>query len=151
MNYEALAWLLLSACNPNEHQLLMLLQDFRGRYPTTEQEYRTLTQSLRRMGHILEKSPTTSHNNCEGATAEGTNPQLTLLQEDGENRNPHNKQHNGTHQGILVGANPNGPLTRGNNPLTQNGVDNQLTHNGKRHFPWMTPTWNLTVLLTPKL
>jgi hypothetical protein len=57
MNYEALTWLLLSACNPNEHQLLMLLQDFRGRYPTTEQEYRTLTQSLRRMGHILENSP----------------------------------------------------------------------------------------------
>jgi hypothetical protein len=57
MNYEALTWLLLSACNPNEHQLLMLLQDFRGRYPTTEQEYRTLTQSLRRMGQILENSP----------------------------------------------------------------------------------------------
>ena len=57
MNYEGLSWLLLRACQPNDQQLLMLLQEFQGRYPNTEAQFRTMTNNLRRMGHILENSP----------------------------------------------------------------------------------------------
>jgi hypothetical protein len=55
--YESLSWILLRACQPNDQQLLMLLQNFGGRYPNTELEFRQLEGSLRRMGHILENSP----------------------------------------------------------------------------------------------
>ena len=57
MNYEGLSWLLLRACQPNDQQLLMLLQEFQGRYPNTEAQFRIMTNTLRRMGHILENSP----------------------------------------------------------------------------------------------
>ena len=57
MSVEGLSWLLLRACQPNDQQLLMLLQDFRGRYPANEAELRQLYTSLRRMGHILEDNP----------------------------------------------------------------------------------------------
>ena len=55
--YESLSWILLRACQPNDQQLLMLLQGFGGRYPNNEAEFRQLERSLRRMGHILENSP----------------------------------------------------------------------------------------------
>jgi hypothetical protein len=56
MNPEGLTWLLLRACQPNDHQLLILLQPLGGRYPTTEAELRGLYTALRRMGHVLEGS-----------------------------------------------------------------------------------------------
>jgi hypothetical protein len=56
MSIEGLSWLLLRACHVNDQQLLQLLADFRGRFPTNEVEMRTLYTSLRRMGHILERS-----------------------------------------------------------------------------------------------
>jgi len=56
MSIEGLSWLLLRACHVNDQQLLQLLADFRGRFPTNEVEMRTLQTSLRRMGHILERS-----------------------------------------------------------------------------------------------
>ena len=54
---EGISWILLRACQPDDQQLLMLLQDFRGRYPANEAEYRLLVSALRRMGHILENNP----------------------------------------------------------------------------------------------
>ena len=56
INHEGLSWIILKACQPNDHQLLMLLQEFQGRYPANDAEFRRLYTSLRRMGHILENN-----------------------------------------------------------------------------------------------
>lgn len=57
MNWEGTAWLIIKAVGCSHQQLLTLLQPFNNTMPRTEQEYAQLCTSLRRMGHVLERSP----------------------------------------------------------------------------------------------
>merc|ERR1712085_5446 len=57
INWEGTAWLLVKAVGCSQQQLLTLLQPFNNTMPRTEVEYGQLTTSLRRMGHVLERSP----------------------------------------------------------------------------------------------
>ena len=57
INWEGTSWLLVKAVGCSQQQLLTLLQPFNSTMPRTEVEYGQLTTSLRRMGHVLERSP----------------------------------------------------------------------------------------------
>ena len=57
ISVQGLAWLLLRACGVNDNQLLTLLQPFQGLFPATPDQYQQLCTGLRRMGHIIERSP----------------------------------------------------------------------------------------------
>lgn len=57
MSVQGLSWILLRACQVNDTQLLTLLQPFGGLFPADAGQYATLTMHLRRMGHIIERSP----------------------------------------------------------------------------------------------
>ena len=56
MSWQGYAWILLGACGANDNQFLQLLMPFQGRLLATEQEFGALQLSLRRMGHIAERS-----------------------------------------------------------------------------------------------
>ena len=57
ISIQGLTWILLRACSVNDSQLMTLLQPFGGLFPATAEQYRTLCTLLRRMGHIIERSP----------------------------------------------------------------------------------------------
>ena len=57
LSFQGLAWILLRACQVNDMQLMQLLQPFGGLFPSNQAEYAQLTTLLRRMGHIIERSP----------------------------------------------------------------------------------------------
>ena len=57
ISIQGLAWILLRACSVNDTQLITLLQPFNGLFPSTQDQYNQLCVGLRRMGHIIERSP----------------------------------------------------------------------------------------------
>ena len=57
MSMQGLAWILLRACAVNDTQLMTLLQPFGGLFPADAAQYQQLCTLLRRMGHIIERSP----------------------------------------------------------------------------------------------
>ena len=57
MTTEGCALQLLRACGVTTQQFFYLLQPFGNRLPTTEQEFGQMQGNLRRMGHILERTP----------------------------------------------------------------------------------------------
>ena len=67
MSIEGLSLHILRCCNVNSQQLIQFLQPFAGRLLTNEVQFRELTSSLRRVGHILEHTPSniaqSLHNN----------------------------------------------------------------------------------------
>ena len=58
MSWEMYAWLLLRANGMNQTQLLNILQPMQGRFPSTEQEFKNMELTLRRVGCVLENAPT---------------------------------------------------------------------------------------------
>ena len=54
---EVCAIQLLRACNVTPQQIVQFLQPFQGRLPTTEAEFSVLQGHMRRVGHIMERSP----------------------------------------------------------------------------------------------
>ena len=52
-----LAWLLIRAVGVSDSQLIQLLQPFGGALPAGEQQFSELTNSIRRMGRIIEQAP----------------------------------------------------------------------------------------------
>ena len=57
MSVEGCALQLLRACHIQPQHLLVLLQPFGGKLPTTDQEINNFTTQLRRFGHISEGAP----------------------------------------------------------------------------------------------
>ncbi|CAE8619736.1 unnamed protein product [Polarella glacialis] len=57
LSVQGLTWILLRACQVNDTQLTQLLAPMQGLFPGTEAEYSQLRIILRRMGHIIERSP----------------------------------------------------------------------------------------------
>ena len=57
INWEGTACMLVKAVGCSHQQLLTLLQPFSNTMPRTDIEYGQLVTSLRRMGHVLERSP----------------------------------------------------------------------------------------------
>ena len=57
MSVQGLAWILLRACQVNDQQLMTVLQPTTGLFPSNLGEYATMCTHLRRMGHIIERSP----------------------------------------------------------------------------------------------
>ena len=57
MTCQGYSLILLRACGVTDQQLLTLLQPFGGQQPANLQQYTQLKDSLRRMGHILERTP----------------------------------------------------------------------------------------------
>ena len=57
MSIEGSALQLMRACHVSPPQMLNLLQPFNHQLPHTEEEFRQLQQTMRRIGHILERSP----------------------------------------------------------------------------------------------
>ena len=57
MNTEAVAMTFLRAVGITDEQLLQILAPLSGRFPNTDAELRQMIAYIRRMGHILERSP----------------------------------------------------------------------------------------------
>ena len=57
MSIEGLSLQILRTRSVNSQQLFQCLQSFNGRLPTNEVQFRELTSSLRRVGHILGHTP----------------------------------------------------------------------------------------------
>ncbi|CAE8605145.1 unnamed protein product [Polarella glacialis] len=57
LSVQGLTWILLRACQVNDTQLMQLLAPMQGLFPGTEAEYSQLRTVLRRMGHIIERTP----------------------------------------------------------------------------------------------
>ena len=57
MPVQALTWLLLRACQVSVNQMVTLLQQLAGLYPSSQDEFNQLRTQMKRMGHIIERSP----------------------------------------------------------------------------------------------
>ena len=57
LSVQGITWILLRAIGISDQQLIQLLAPFNGLFPSTEAEYTQLKTNLRRMGHILERTP----------------------------------------------------------------------------------------------
>ena len=57
IGYEGLSFLLLRAAGVSQQQLMMILQHYNMAYPTTPQQMAHMQNQLRRMGHMIERSP----------------------------------------------------------------------------------------------
>ena len=56
-NFHQLSTILLRAVRITGNQLVNLLQPFGGRVPNTQQQFDTMVNQLRSMGHIYERAP----------------------------------------------------------------------------------------------
>jgi hypothetical protein len=82
---QGVAWILLRAIGITDQQLIQLLAPFNGLFPANEAELNQLKTSLRRMGHILERTP---GNLREGLRSSTNNPSSAFL----ANADPWNEQ-----------------------------------------------------------
>ena len=57
VSVQGVTWILLRAIGISDQQLITLLTPFGGLFPANEAELTQLKTSLRRMGHILERTP----------------------------------------------------------------------------------------------
>ncbi|CAL1129607.1 unnamed protein product, partial [Cladocopium goreaui] len=57
LSVQGITWILLRAIGISDPKLIQLLAPFNGLFPSTEAEYTQLKTNLRRMGHILERTP----------------------------------------------------------------------------------------------
>jgi hypothetical protein len=71
MSIQGLAWILLKAVGVNDAELLTLLQPTQGRFQSAPQEFDALRVLLRRMGHVLERSPGSIASSLRGHSAAG--------------------------------------------------------------------------------
>eukprot|EP00438_Fugacium_kawagutii_P035880 Skav204682 [mRNA] locus=scaffold1284:96116:106049:- [translate_table: standard] len=85
---QGLAWILLRAIGITDQQLIQLLAPFNGLFPATEAELTQLKTSLRRMGHILERTPGNIREGLRSANT--TQPNTAFL----ANADPWNEQEN---------------------------------------------------------
>lgn len=76
VSVQGVTWILLRAIGITDQQLLQLLAPFNGLFPATEAEFSELKTLLRRMGHILERTP---GNIREGLRMPGTHAQTAFL------------------------------------------------------------------------
>ena len=89
---QGVAWILLRAIGISDQQLIQLLAPFNGLFPANEAELTQLKTSLRRMGHILERTP---GNLREGLRISGPNPSHAFMtQEESWREHPSNDQWN---------------------------------------------------------
>ena len=89
---QGVAWILLRAIGISDQQLIQLLAPLNGLLPANEAELTQLKTSLRRMGHILERTP---GNLREGLRISGPNPSHAFMtQEESWREHPSNDQWN---------------------------------------------------------
>ena len=88
ISVTGLTWLLLRACEVSDTQLLQLLGPFQGRFPQDEAEFSALKVQLRRMGHILERSPGNIAASLRGPGGLHPNSTRTYLAEAGAGTQP---------------------------------------------------------------
>ena len=70
MSTEGCALQLLRACGVNTTQLMQLLQPFGTNLPSNEMELSQMTQTMKRMGHILEGAPGNIASSLHGSRAQ---------------------------------------------------------------------------------
>eukprot|EP00438_Fugacium_kawagutii_P025194 Skav218080 [mRNA] locus=scaffold3382:13254:23272:- [translate_table: standard] len=95
VSVQGITWILLRAIGISDHQLIQLLAPYGGLFPATEAELTQLKMSLRRMGHILERTP---GNLREGLRPSQGNPSNAFLAHDGHWESAHDPARHDHHE-----------------------------------------------------